>query len=71
MSITAVCPKDPKHKTFLTTAHVMEEWEVDEHGNFIAVKQSLQTDHGPSPDNGWNCAVCHADATVTVNAGVS
>ncbi len=71
MSIEARCPKNPKHKRFLTTAHVMEEWEVDEHGLFIAVKRGLQTVHGPSPDNIWDCATCRAEAIVTVNMGTS
>lgn len=66
MSIHAVCPKNPKHKEFLTTAHVMEEWKVDENGQFIAVVRGLQTDHGPDPGNIWTCAKCRAEAKLTV-----
>lgn len=62
--MTATCPNDSKHKTFLTVAHVMEEWLVDEHGEFIQVKESLQTDHGPDPGNIWRCATCGAEANV-------
>ena len=65
MPITVRCPKNPKHKRFLTTAHVMEEWVVDEHGNFLAVARGLQTDHGPDPDNIWNCYECKTEATIT------
>lgn len=61
----AVCPKDPMHDKFLTTAHVMEEWKVDNAGNFLEVVESLQTDHGPDPDNEWSCAICGEKATVT------
>lgn len=71
MNIVATCPKDPTHKRFETTAHVMQEWVVDEHGSFISVARDLQTDHGPDPDNIWNCATCGAEATVTVNMGRS
>jgi hypothetical protein len=61
----AQCPKDPTHKEFITTAHVMEDWKVDEHGNFIEQLECLQTDHGPDPDNNWTCAICGAEAEVT------
>jgi succinate dehydrogenase/fumarate reductase-like Fe-S protein len=67
MSIKAVCPNNPKHKEFLTTAHVMEAWKVDEHGQFIAVVKGLQTEHGPDPGNIWNCHKCGAQATVTTD----
>jgi hypothetical protein len=63
--VIAVCPTDPTHRRFLTVAHVMEEWEVDEKGNFIQTTQSLQTDHGPDPDNIWGCVTCGAEAKVT------
>lgn len=71
MSIEARCPKNPKHKKFHTTAHVMQLWEVDEKGNFIAVDQELQTDHGPDAGNIWTCVICGEEATVTVNMGTS
>jgi len=60
----AICPKNPEHKLFTTTAHVMEEWLVDEHGNFVEARESLQTDHGPDPDNNWTCDVCGTQARV-------
>jgi len=61
----ARCPKDPSHKRFITTAHVMEEWRVDSEGNWIETICCLQTDHGPDPDNTWTCAICGAEAEVT------
>lgn len=61
----AICPKNPNHKKFITTAHVMEEWVVDSKGNWVETRQSLQVDHGPNPDNEWNCAVCGEKAEVT------
>lgn len=61
----AFCPTSKRHKRFITTAHVMEEWLVEQDGTFIEVKESLQTDHGPDPDNIWTCATCGAEAKVT------
>ena len=61
----AVCPNNPAHKEFLTPAHVMEDWKVDDKGNFIASMGAIQTDHGPNPDNIWGCVECGAEATVS------
>lgn len=58
----AVCPNDPSHKRFLTTAHVMEEWIVDSKGDFVELVGSIETTHGPSRDNLWTCAECGAIA---------
>lgn len=60
----ATCPKNPEHKRFSTVAHVMEEWEVTAEGDFVEVRESLQTDHGPDPDNIWRCLECGAEAGV-------
>lgn len=56
------CPKDLKHKEFLTTAHVAETWKVDERGNYLETISTDETTHGPDPDNVWICGVCGADA---------
>jgi hypothetical protein len=61
----ATCPKNPNHNRFSTVASVMEEWEVDEYGNFVEVLESLQTNHGPDPENSWYCLECGAEAEVT------
>lgn len=61
----ARCPKNPDHKKFVTTAHMMEEWVVDDTGNWTETLRSLQVDHGPDPDNSWECAVCWEKAEVT------
>jgi hypothetical protein len=64
--ITAKCPKKCKSKQFVTTAHVMEEWKVDEHGVFLEVITNLETTHGPNPANIWSCVGCGAQAIVEV-----
>lgn len=62
----AVCPTDPMHSRFFTTAHVMEEWLVDEHGNFIeVVTESMEVVHGANPGNIWQCQDCGAEAKVS------
>jgi len=60
----ATCTKNRRHKKFHTSAHVMEEWLVDQEGNWIETVETLQTDHGPDADNTWTCAICGADAKV-------
>jgi len=64
--ITARCPHSCTNGEFITTAHVMEEWKVDEHGEFIEVITSLETTHGPDSANIWTCAECGAEAIVEV-----
>jgi hypothetical protein len=60
----ATCPKNPKHRQFVTVASVLEEWVVDEHGNWISTEQALQTNHGPDSGNIWTCFICGAKARV-------
>lgn len=57
-----VCPKDPSHKGFLTTAHEMHEWVVDGDGNFISDNGCIEVTHKPHPDNVWTCNLCGAEA---------
>jgi len=61
----ARCPKSEEHGAFSTTAHVVEEWMVDEHGDFVEHIATLETTHGPDPDNTWTCMDCGAAAEVT------
>ena len=62
----AICPTNPKHQTFVTTAHVMQEWEVDSDGSFLEVASGcLEVTHQPDPGNIWSCTECHAEAIVT------
>ena len=65
-NMKATCSKNPKHKEFVTTAHVMQDWKVDEEGNFLeCMTECVQTDNGPDPDNIWTCAVCGSKAEVS------
>ena len=64
-NMIATCPNDPEHKTFLTTAHVMQEWKVDEQGEFIkATRECLEVTAYPDAGNIWVCASCRAEAVV-------
>lgn len=60
----AICPINAEHNEFVTTAHVMQEWVVDESGDFIKVLKDLETTHSPNPGNCWTCNICGADAIV-------
>lgn len=57
-----VCPKCGTDTTFTTTAHVMQEWEVDPEGIFIKVSEDcLDVDNGPDPENIWVCTKCGSE----------
>lgn len=61
----AICPNDENHKEFITSAHIMQDWVVDDSGDFIRVHEDLVTTHKPDPDNEWTCAICKERAVVT------
>lgn len=65
MSLKITCPKSDKHRTFNVTAHVAQEWKVDENGNFLSMIESC-TDviHRPEQADLFACSVCGADAKV-------
>lgn len=54
----ARCPSNDEHHRFITPAHIMEDWLVDEHGEFIDVLERLETTHEPDYLNSWECADC-------------
>lgn len=57
-----VCPECGNLR-FYTTAHVMQEWEVDERGCFISVSEDcLEVTHGPDRGNTWTCSACGKEA---------
>jgi len=43
---------------------VVEDWVVDEHGNFIESMGAVETAHKPDPGNTWTCKACGAEAVV-------
>ena len=63
----AICPKDSKHNRFIVTAHIAEEWIVNEHGGFVReYEQGIkQTIHGPDVGDMWQCVDCGETAKVT------
>ena len=69
---TATCPTSPDHKTFVTVAHVSEDWLVDEHGNFIyTIGNAGEIVAKPNPGNAWTCDTCGADAEFTAERDAS
>jgi hypothetical protein len=62
--LKAICSKMPSHKTFIVSAHVVETWEVDEHGNFLKRIDCTDVTHRPDSNDIWECATCGAEAMV-------
>ena len=62
--MNARCPADPTHKTFITVAHVSEDWLVDEDGNWIKTVAQGEVTQKPQPGNVWTCATCQTEAEV-------
>ena len=61
----ATCPKNPKHKRFITSAWVSQDWEVDAEGNYLyCVNECTEVVHRPEKSNIWTCATCGAEAEV-------
>ena len=60
--IIAVCPNDPSHKKFITSAHVAQDWQVDEHGNWLATVETYETVAKPDRGNNWTCCICGCSA---------
>jgi hypothetical protein len=62
--IKATCPNNPDHDRFITTAQVIEDWYVDEHGVFIKSKKATHVVERPCIGNIWTCVVCGIEANV-------
>jgi len=61
----AVCPNpDCDSKQFYATAHVTEEWVVDEDGYFTELAKSYDQDvlHSPDEHDLWVCVKCGTEA---------
>lgn len=56
-------------KRFVTSSRVVEDWLVDEVGNYIETIETTETTHGPDDDDGWTCAECGAQAVVAPERG--
>ena len=60
-----ICPKNKDHKRFSVTAHVTQEWQTDEKGNFESVvNDCMDVTHAPSSESYWECYECGAEAKV-------
>lgn len=62
--VKAVCPLNPSHGRFETTAHVVQSWEVAADGTFVSSFEDLEVAHGPDAGNIWTCLECQSSATV-------
>lgn len=61
----AICPTSENHKEFYTTAHVVQNWKVNETGEFLEVAADcLEVSSFPNKDNIWRCTICGSEAKV-------
>ena len=52
------CPKCGCTK-FHATAHVTQDWEVDQNGNFVkSLNDCVEVTHFPDDEDVWDCANC-------------
>ena len=63
--MNAVCPNDVDHKRFVTVAHITQDWEVDENGDFIRVVADGEVVAKPDAGNTWTCVACGEEAEVS------
>lgn len=64
MTSKHICPKCGG-KTFHATAHVTQDWEIDECGNWIKDLDSCgEVTHRPNDDDVWTCANCGEEAVI-------
>ena len=62
MKKKAKCPNCESTK-FLVTAHVTQDWEVEENGNFIkCTNECVEVTHEPNEEDIWTCAKCFSEA---------
>jgi hypothetical protein len=59
------CPKSNRHKRFSVSAHVAQEWQVDEAAEFVKVlDECLDVTHRPQQGDRFVCMTCGAEAKV-------
>ena len=47
------------HTEFLVTAHVTQDWRVDENGDYIITEiDCVDVTHWPDDDDIWECTKC-------------
>lgn len=57
-----ICPNCGADTTFLTSAHVAQEWVVDPKGNFVSCfNDCSEVTADPDPDNIWTCRKCGSE----------
>jgi len=62
MRIKAICPKNKKHNKFVTTAHEVHDWIVNEFGECVKDLGCSEISVAPDINNIWICEVCGAKA---------
>lgn len=53
---------------FITVAHIMQDWKVDQDGNLLElVDPFLQCNFPPDDSNIWSCTKCGAEGVVILS----
>lgn len=64
MASKHICPKCGG-TIFIVTAHVTQDWKVNEFGDFIEeVSSCEEVTHRPDDDDVWTCANCDEEAVI-------
>ena len=64
MASKHICPKCG-NRTFSTPAHVMQDWKVNEDGEFIECLQDcMQVSFPPRDENIWTCTECDGEGVI-------
>lgn len=62
-SFMFICPNHKNHRRFVTTAHVVQDWIVDECGDFQEVVEDCsEVASDPCVENTWTCNKCGKEA---------
>jgi hypothetical protein len=69
--MTAICPKDPTHRRFITRVHAVNEWVVDPNGKYIQTLAQLEFSIPTGQGNVWTCAECATPATMCQDEDVA
>lgn len=53
------CPKCGNNH-FFVSAHVVQDWKVDENGNFLeTINECSEVTHTPDDEDIWTCSNCN------------
>ena len=58
-------------KTFCATAHVTQDWELDDSGTFVrCLNDCIEVTHEPDKEDVWDCKTCAASAIPSIACSI-